>query len=320
MRQRIRFFQQLAVLTRAGVPLRSSLQRLQERISGHEMTVLTQQINAGEQIGASFAKARFSPFECHLVIAGERSGRLEDVFQHLAEFWTRQRDMIRAFLSQLYYPLSILHLAILVGALIEAVSSSLMGAVVHLIMTLAFLYTGIFVAYMLIRASWQNDVMQRFWLSLPLIGKTLSTAYAYRWVSALKLEYSAGIPMPDAVADAWRASGYANREQLALEGQTAMREGTELSALMLNWKQLPRDWIDFIETGEVSGALETALQNLESEAATNWRIAQQRMTDWMPKIVYGIIIIVVGIQIFTLFEKVMGQTSDAMKMIDDLSK
>ena len=311
LRHRIRFYQQLAVLARAGVPLRTSLHRLRERISGREMAVLTQKIDAGEQVGEAFAEARFSPFECHLVTAGERSGHLETVFQHLSEFWARQHEMIHALIGQLYYPLAVLHLTILVGALIEFTVSSWPVALVHLIWNLAWIYAIGFVLYTLVRASWQSDAAQRFWLSLPIIGRTLSTAYAYRWITVLKLEYGSGIPMPDAVADAWRASGYAGRNQLADEGREALREGGELSILVQRWRQLPRDWVDFIETGEVSGALDTALENLEAEAARAWKIAQQRMTEWVPKIIYFLILLIAAAQIgLMLYHIVVAPISD----------
>jgi type IV pilus assembly protein PilC len=318
LRHRIRFYQQLAVLARAGVPLRTSLHRLQERLSGHEVAMLSRKIDAGEQLGEAFAEARFSPFECHLVIAGERSGRLETVFQHLSEFWARQHEMIQALVGQLYYPLAVLHLTIFVSVLIESVmAGSMLIFVVRLIENFAWLYTVGFALYMLVRASWQSDAAQRFWLSLPIIGRTLSTAYAYRWITVLKLEYSSGIPLPDAAADAWQASGYVSCDQLANEGREALREGAELSTLVQRWKQLPRDWVDFIETGEVSGALETALENLEAEAARAWKIAQQRMTEWVPKIIYFAILLIAAVQIgLMLYRVVVAPISDVNDQIN----
>jgi type II secretory pathway component PulF len=262
--------------------------------------VLSEKISQGGQVGDAFAAAGFSPFECNLVTAGERSAQLDLVFQHLSEFWSRQREMLQALTSQLYYPLIVLILVIGMGALYDAVVDSMAVAVVHLVETVAIYGTIGFVLYTLIRVSWPSDAAQRFWLALPMIGRTLSTAYAYRWITALKIEHSAGIPMPDAVADAWRASGYAGREQLAQEGQLALREGGELSSLVQRWRQLPRDWVDFIETGEVSGALETAFENLEGEAARAWSLAQKRMTDWLPKILFFIVIVIAGTQIFSL--------------------
>jgi type II secretory pathway component PulF len=311
LRQRIRFYQQIAVLSRAGIPLRTALPRLRDRIRSGQLDILIDRISTGQPPGDAFAAAGFSPFECHLVTAGERSAQMEVIFERLGEFWARQREMYQALISQLYYPGVVLNLSILVGALLELTKG--VGAVIWSLVEGFGLLYGIGIAlFFVIRASWGNDAAQRFWLAVPIIGKTLSTSYAYRWITALKLEYSAGIPMPDAVADAWRASGYAAGDRLAEEGQAELREGGELSGLVQRWRQLPRDWVDFIETGEVSGALETAFTNLEEEAGRAWNLAQQRMTSWMPKILYFIVLLIAGIQIFALLYRLMAEPYQAI--------
>ena len=307
LRQRIRFYQQLAVLTRAGVPLRTGLLRLHERIKGREMKVLNDRIGRGEPLGDAFAAAGFSPFESHLVTAGERSAQLDAVLQHLAEFWERQRQMYQALTGQLYYPFAVLIFSLIVTAFIDYLMSSLNVAILHLAEAVALYGGGGFMLYTLVRLSWSSDAAQRFWLAVPLIGRTLSTAYAYRWVTALRLEHGAGVPMPDAVADAWRASGYAGREALAQQGQRDLREGVELSVLMQRWKRLPRDWVDFVETGELSGALEAAFANLEAEAGRTWDIAQKNMTTYVPKIIYFVALLVVAAQVFSLVYRVYQQ-------------
>lgn len=321
LRQRIRFYQQLAVLARAGVPLRTSLQRLEGKIPGGQVALLSKKIAEGSPVGEAFAAAKFSPFETHLVTAGERSAQFGEVFQHLAEFWSRELEMFQALTSQLYYPLIVLNLSIIVGDLLELASAPWSVVVIHLTESLAFFYAACFAIYMVVSVSWQSEAAQGFWLRLPLIGRTLSTAYAYRWITALRLEHSAGIPMPDAVADAWRASGYVGRDQLAREGHDAMQQGVELSTLVQKWKWLPRDWIDFIETGEISGALETAFANLEAEAARAWSLAQKRMTEWVPKIAYILILLVVGAQIIVSAQNywdknVTQPIDDVLKQID----
>lgn len=317
LRQRVRFYQQLAVLARAGVPLRASLTRLRERLTGRELETLAQKVNAGEKIGDAFIAAGFSPFEYHLVAAGERSAQLEVVFQHLSEFWKRQIEMREAILRPLYYPFAVLHLAILVGSLVELASLSAMTVALHFFGRLAALYLVLGLLYLAVRLSWKSEAAQRCWLFLPLIGSTLGAAHAYRWITALRLEHGAGIPMPDAVADAWRASGFVGCERLAREGEAALREGTELSKLLLHWRLLPRDWIDFVETGEVSGALETAFKNLEDEAARAWSLAQQRLTDWMPKIIYFFILLITAAQVAViLYHAIVTPMVDAESAID----
>ena len=178
----------------------------------------------------------------------------------------------------------------------DFLASSWLVAMVHLVETTAMWGAAIFIIYTLVRVSWKSDAAQRFWLALPLVGSTLSTAYAYRWITALKL----GIWRRDSDARCGcrrvaRLRLCRRRGGLRREGQLALREGRELSTL---WAEVEsaasRDWVDFIETGEVSGALETAFTNLEDEAARSWDLAQKRMTDWMPKIIYFFILLVIG--------------------------
>ena len=323
LRQRIRFYQQLAVLVRAGVPIRGSLVRLRERMAGKELAVLSEKVNAGERIGEAFAAAEFSPFECHLVTAGERSAQLDTVFEHLAEFWKRELEMRQALVRPLYYPLVVLHLAVVVLAVVElaTTSTSWPMVLVHCAALLVLLYAFGFMVYLVVRVSWSSEIMRRFWLFVPIIGSSLKAAYAYRWITALKLEFSAGISLSRAVGDAWRASGYIGCERFAEEGEQAMREGTELSKLMVRWKQLPRDWIDFIETGEISGAFETAFKNLETEAARTWTLAQERMAEWVPKIVYFVVLLMVAAVVGRMVYQVeVAPMIDAEKQIDDATK
>ena len=316
LRHRIRFYQQLAVLTRAGLPLRSSLERLQSRISGPEVGILSRQINDGQQLGDAFIAAGFSPFECHLVLAGERSAQLDVVFNQLAEYWTRELHLAQSLTRALYYPIVMLHLTIFVGALTELGHGA--GAVIAtLVKGLVLLYVIGLLLYAFIRVTWRSDGAQRFWLFLPIIGNALATAYSYRWISALRMEFVAGVPIPDAVADAWLASGYVGSEAFAQEGESEMRSGIQLSALVERWRKLPRDWVDFVETGEISGALETAFTNLEAEAAHSWQMAQHRMTEWLPKIFSFVLLIIVAVMIGRMmYSQELGQIDEVNKAIN----
>lgn len=275
--------------------MRDSLRRLQERISGRQMAILTQKIGEGALAGDAFAEAGFSPFECHLVAAGERSAQLETVFQHLSEFWSRQIEVRQALVTQLYYPILMLHAALFIAALSELAISSWPVVEFRLVEYFTIFYALGLGFYFFLQLTESNEAAQRFWMAVPIIGRALRTACSHRWVSALKLEFSAGIPLPDAVADAWRASGYVDSERLAAEAERELREGALLSTLVHHWRRLPRDWTDFIETGEISGALETALANLQAEAARDSTLAQQRLTEWTPKIASVLILIVIGI-------------------------
>ena len=297
------------------------MERLKEKRMGREVGLLADKLSAGERIGDAFAAAGFSPFECHLVVAGEQSGHLDTIFEHLAEFWSRELQMREAMVRPLYYPIVVMHLAVIMGAVVEAVATSWQIAAVHFFIIMAVLYAAGFVIYTVVEATWSSDQMRQFWHIVPFIGRSLKTAYAYRWITALRLGFGAGITISRAVGDAWRASGYTGCERLATEGEEAMRHGTNLSTLVTQWRQLPREWIDFIETGEISGKFEEAFANLQAEALRGWNAAQQKMNEWVPKIVYFVVLLVVALQVGTVMKKALiDPISDAEKQIDDATK
>jgi type IV pilus assembly protein PilC len=309
----------MAVLVRAGLSIRASVSRLNERLKEKQVTLLSQKLDAGERIGDAFGAAGFSPFECHLIAAGERSGKLDTIFEHLSAFWSRELELSHALIRPLYYPIAVLHLAVGVSALVEFTASvPLPVVIVHLVLLLAFLYALIFVIYTLVRVSWSSPGMRRFWLRLPIIGSAFKAAYAYRWITALRIEFTAGVSLYRAVGDAWRASGYVDSEHFAQEGEEALQSGSELSKLVQGWQQLPRDWVDFIETGEISGKFEEAFTNLESEAAYTWKLARDRMMEWVPKIAYFVVLLVVAVVVGRMmYQMEVAPIVDAEKQIDD---
>jgi type IV pilus assembly protein PilC len=318
LKARIRFYQQLTVLARAGVPMRTSLERMGKKVTGSEITALSRHIEQGQSIGDAFAAAGFSPFEAHLVAAGERSAQLETVFDRLGQFWTRELHLFQALTRALYYPIVLIHLGIIVGGLVQFVTKGMTAGTSYLVEDFVGLYVIGIALYFLIRTTWRSELAQRFWLFVPLIGGALASAYAYRWITALRLEFTAGVPIPDAVADAWRASGYINSEPRALEGENGLRSGEQLSGLMTRWRQLPRDWIDYVETGEISGEYEAMFRDIETEAARNWSLAQDRLTEWLPKIFMFVMLLVVGYQIITAYQSfATGEIDQVNKLLNE---
>jgi type II secretory pathway component PulF len=308
----------MAVLLRAGLPIRSSIERLRDRLGGSELPLLAQKLSEGERLADAFAAAHFLPFETNLVAAGERSGQLETVCDHIAQFWQRELEFRQALIAPLIYPIVVLHFSVLLSSGIVLLTQSWGVALAALIKSVILLDGSLVLIYFLARVTWSSPVMKGFWLRIPIIGSALRAAFAYRWITALRIEFSAGVSLYRAVGDAWRSSGFVNCERLGQEGEEAMRSGVSLVTLVTRWRQLPRDWIDFIETGEVSGKFEEAFRNLEAEAARNWTLAQQRMANWLPKIVYFIALLVVAAQVVEIGQRVLiDPITQAEKAIDN---
>jgi type II secretory pathway component PulF len=317
LKQRIKFYRQLAALVRGGVPIRGSLQRLAERMPEPEVRTLSREIEQGNPLGSAFATARFSPFECHLVAAGERSAQLDTIFERLAEFWERELRFGQAVRRQLVYPVVVLHLAVIVMGITQFTRGPL--AVFNtLLLGFGVLYVIGFAVYTIARVTWNSDASRALWLRTPIVGSALRAAHAYRWITALRMEFSAGVSLPDAVSDAWLASGYLEAQKHAVEAESGMRSGEKLSELVRRWRQLPRDWVDSVETGEVSGEYEGMFKNMEAEAEHSWTVAQQRMSEWVPKILYFAVILIVAVFVaYQIYSVTVAPIEQVEKAIDN---
>ena len=95
------------------------------------------------------------------------------------------------------------------------------------------------------------------------------------------------------------------------ESARDMRSGIDLSLWSTRWTQLPRDWVDLVETGEVSGEFETMFRNMEDEAARTWTTRQDRMTEWVPKILVIGFVIFMAMQIIPMATHAMNDADRA---------
>lgn len=107
-RQRMLFFRRLAVLLKSGMPLLQSLKLISANTDGRTADIcrnLCDSLYGGQSMSEAMAgcSGLFDPLSAAMAEAGERSGRMEMVFEELALYYGR-RDELRNFVirSALY--------------------------------------------------------------------------------------------------------------------------------------------------------------------------------------------------------------------------
>jgi type II secretory pathway component PulF len=281
--------------TRAGIPISVSVERIRQKINSSSLTQLAERLANGEPVAASFEKVgEFSPFEVNLINVGVQTARLEEVFTHLAEYWSKESELGATLLAQSLYPAIVVHVAIFISGLPGLVQIGFGGFLYNIIYNGFMVYMVCIPAAVVAVYTWHSEAGQKFWMAWPLIGPALISTYVFRWITALRLEYAAGIPLPDAASDAWKASGFIGCQGLATDAFNLIREGNPLSILMKKWPYIPKDWADFVDSGEQAGTLETTFETLGSEASQSALRAQDRLRVWMPRVVFAFLMIIVG--------------------------
>lgn len=296
------FNQELATLLKAGMPLVQSLEILRRRVTHPLFKAVLDDVHERVRGGNSLSEA----FEAHgalfpgvytaSLMAGEKSGNLEQVIRRYVAYVKVVETVRRKTLSALIYPAVLLALSLIVVAIIvlrvvpefgafygqfgqqlpmstrAIVAVSEFAGTYFLVLVLVLLAVGAAVWLWLTQPG-QRERVDRWLLAVPAIGpvaRKFSTSQAARTLATL---LGGGIPLVNAIDVSARSikNRYLSRELQAAAQQ--VREGRALSLALEGSGAFPDVAIKMVEVGESTGALQEMLNSLadfyDEEIETN---------------------------------------------------
>ncbi|HET7219788.1 MAG TPA: type II secretion system F family protein [Vicinamibacterales bacterium] len=285
------FNQELATLLKAGMPLVQSLDILRRRVSNPLFKSVLDDVHDRVRAGNSLSEA----FEAHgalfpgvytaSLLAGEKSGNLEQVIRRYVSYVKVVESVRRKTISALIYPtvllvLSLIVVSILVLRVVPQFSGyyQQFGADLPLSTRMivagsnfATTYIGVLVVvvalmsvgfWLWIKRPGQRQRFDRWVLRLPSLGpiaRKFATSQASRTLATL---LGGGIPLVNAIDVAARSI---KNQYISAELQTAsrqVREGRALAAAMTDSGAFPDVALKMVEVGEQTGALQEMLNSL----------------------------------------------------------
>ena len=316
---KIQFYQSMATLYDAGIPIVKSLQQQHSYRLRSTCREIADGINQG--IGSLSELMQFYPglfnfFETQLIKVGEKTGRLDNAFLIIARWLEFQKDLRSQLLSGMLYPLLLYHCLALFCPAISWLTGqrSLTGAgiqAVAILLPLYLLIVGFLVARKL-RIS-LGTIGDRLILALPIVGNICRKLDYSRFFLSYSFALEAGLPITDAIRLA--AATCRNRQLQAQFNKLAdtidQNQCPFVEAFLSNFSPGPQETliISLMETGEVSGkADETAerLANLfRGEAETSLR----RISKIVPKLIYRALVFYLAFTIIGFWSKLFQRTS-----------
>lgn len=321
------FNQQLSALLRAGIPLLQAIELLKTRSqSGSLKSVLEDvevKIRSGVSLSEAFeAQGMFPKIYTASILAGERSGALDDVLTRFVEYLKRSVGVSRKLRSALAYPAfllvaSVLMVAFLALYIVPRMSDLFRGlstkqglptvtvVVLGISSALAnniwwvgpLVVVGAAALYFWLRTPRGKLLFHRMLLALPLAGnliKNLATAQLARSLSTL---LSGGITVPDA----WDiASQSINNYELRRRSQGVLpliREGRAFTDSLQQGGWVPELALDMIGIGEKSGSLREMLDEVANFYDAE---AEVRMEQLMTLLEPVILVFMAGVVITIL--------------------
>ena len=288
----ITFFFNLDQLTRAGVPLLECLADLRDSMEEPAfreiIASLVESIENGKTLSQAMAQHpnAFDKITVNLTLAGEKSGKLPDIFRHITESLKWQDELVSQTKNMMLYP-------VFVGSVVLAVTFFLMIYLVpqlvgfikgmgqeiplqtrmllatsaifvhywYILLALPFILFGTYQGALILRPGLRyhvDNLKLHIWPTGPVLRKIILARFA----NTFAMMYSSGITILDCIAN---SRDLANNQVIAKSLDTVMHEiesGKNLTQSFEHTGIFPPLVVRMLKVGEATGQLDQALLNV----------------------------------------------------------
>ncbi len=316
------FFQQLATLIHANLPLRDALHLISlntdQRSLTHISLALKTHITAGNSFTASLRQFPhvFDRMTCQLIEAGEKTGTLDILLRRIAmhhEARTRQKKRL---IQALFYPTITLIIATSItlimlifitprfAELFLAMHAELpaftrfiiaAGASLRQYFLIASLSILLLIALLLRfrHTKRLRALLDNFYLHCPIYGSMLRHIILARFTRTLATVFAAGIPLTEALALLAPTCGNLRYTAAIYTLQHHLNIGRQLHQAMQQNPLFPAFMCHMVQAGEASGTLETMLIT----CAENEELTVDHFISLMSQLLEPLIMLILGVLI-----------------------
>ncbi len=318
------FNQQFLTLIRAGLPILGSIELLARRQKlphfRAQLEDVATRVKNGESISEAFvAQGGFPIVYTTTLLAGERSGNLEEVLQRYLDFQRVSLTFRKKLLASLIYPAVLVVMVIglfiflitfvvprfaelyeQLGTKLPALTSFLLAlgknAQSYGVYALAALALLVFLFVRWIKTDAGANAVDRVRIGLPLIGPVWLKYQVGLFARTLATLLTGGLPLVPSLETAARSIDSRQISNAVFRSVETVREGKGLSTSLAETKIFPELAVEMVEVGESTGALPQMLNSVaeffEEDVQTNLTAAMS--------LIEPIILIVMGCVVVTI--------------------
>jgi type IV pilus assembly protein PilC len=303
------FNQQLAALLRAGIPILQAITMLRRRAASVRLRVVLEEVEDAIRGGAALSQAfaaqgaTFPRIYTASILAGERSGALDEVLSRYVNYMRRSVGLRRKIRGALAYPAFLLFACLgmviflttfvvprmsdlfsgfgnnlpTITVIVLAISGWMMRNAIWVVPAVIVGSIGLFIWS---RTPSGRLVIDRAMLKLPLAGKLMVQMTASQAARSLATLLAGGIT----IVESWEiaAESITNLELRHRSSAilSLIREGRSFTESLETAKWMPELAVDMIGIGERSGSLREMLDEVATfyEAESEVRLEQLTTT------------------------------------------
>ena len=323
------FNQQFLTLVKAGLPIHGSLAMLAEHqknphFAGQLLNV-TERVKSGESLSAAFeAQGGFPTVYTTTLLAGERSGNLQEVLERFISFQRISLSFQKKLTASLIYPTVLIVFVtglfiFLITVVVPQFSTLYDGMGIKLPwLTVALLNFGIgaqhkgpwvalvlaAVIYGLVRYSKTDrgrDQVDGFRIGLPVFGKIWIKYQVALFGRTLSTLLTGGLPLVPSLETAAKSISSNRIAKAVFASVVRVREGKSLAASLSTTKVFPAVSTEMIAVGEQTGALPQMLNSVAEffeEDVETALTALMALIEPMILLVMGVFVVVILIALY----------------------
>ena len=309
------FNQQLSALLRAGIPILQSINLLKNRSGSSTLRIILadveDKIKSGIPLSDAFeAQGIFPKIYTASLLAGEKSGALDDVLARYVDYLKRSVGVSRKLRGAIAYPAFLLLAATFMVAFLTlyivprmsdlfkglsankglptvtvvvlTVSTTLANNIIWILPLVLILG---FSGYIWFKTPSGKLLLHSFLLRLPIAGTLIKQMTTTQLARSLSTLLSGGITVPDA----WDiASQSINNSELRRRSQAVLpliREGRMFTEALETANWIPELALDMIGIGEKSGSLREMLDEVANFYDAEAEVKLEQLTTLLEPII-----------------------------------
>ena len=294
------FNQQFLTLIKAGLPILGSLQMLGKIQKNAQFSAqledVSNRVKTGESLSSAFdAQGGFPVMYNTTLLAGERSGNLQEVLERYVNFQKVTLAFRKKLTASLIYPCVLMTLVICLvifmltvvvpqfaqlydqmGSKLPAMTLGLLALGKWLHSNILWLLLGVAVVglvfYRFSMTDRGRDFVDGFRIGLPVFGKIWLKYQVAMFSRTLSTLLTGGLPLVPSLETAARAISSRKVSQAIFSSIGTVREGKSLADSLINTGVFPNLAAEMIQVGEQTGALPQMLNSVaeffEEDVAT----------------------------------------------------
>ena len=326
--QRAELYHQLNQFTSAGIPIVRALEQIKRSPPAASFRKPLQRLLDGLAKGATLAESLqalnwLPDFDLALIGAGEQSGRLDSCFRVLADYYNDRARMIKQVISQLIYPIGLVHFAAFVFLIVLPFARSQFNASLFLLFArAALILSPLYGATALMiyatqgkhGENWRARI-EALLRPVPILGTARHYLALARLAAALEALISAGVNIFEAWDLAATASGSPALRRAVAAWKPRVVAGQMPSEAVRLCPLFPETFANLYASGEISGKLDESLRNLHRLYNEDGTHKLNAFATWVPRLIYFLVVLVIAYKIIQFYTGQFQQINDASQQL-----